>query len=278
VGSTSAARDFAVRHGLDRLFPEAERDHEQSAFESVDPAVTQPYQPEWDDLSRLFALVRSRRVSTVLEFGCGFSSVVLAHALGLNDAEHGGFVRSQLRRGNPFELHVVDDMPRYLQMSKERLTSEQAARSSFHLSRVMMTTFNGRICTEYETLPNVSPDFIYLDGPSQDSVVGEVSGISTRHADRLPMSCDILKIEHFLLPGTLVVVDGRTANARFLRANLQREWRYEHDPLGDVHYFEMIEEPLGKWNRKQTEFCLGADWRAKQLAPDYNAGNDAIRR
>jgi hypothetical protein len=40
----------------------------------------------------------------------------------------------------------------------------------------------------------------------------------------------------------------------------------------------MIEEPLGKWNRKQTEFCLGADWRAKQLAPDYNAGNDAIRR
>lgn len=84
------------------------------------------------------------------------------------------------------------------------------------------------------------------------------------------MSCDILKIEHFLLPGTLIVVDGRTANARFLKANLQREWRHEHDEEGDVHYFEMIEEPLGKWNRRQIEFCLGADWRSRPLRPDYS--------
>jgi hypothetical protein len=82
------------------------------------------------------------------------------------------------------------------------------------------------------------------------------------------MACDILKLEHFLLPGTLVLTDGRTANARFLKANLQREWRHEHDEEGDVHYFEMIEEPLGKWNRRQIEFCLGADWRAKPLRPD----------
>jgi hypothetical protein len=256
---------------LNRLFSDSEREHEQSAFESVDPSNTTPYQPEWDDLSRLFALVRGRRATTVLEFGCGFSSVMFAHALGLNDAEHGPWVRAQLRRGNPFELHVVDDMPRFLQMSRERLTPEQASRSTFHLSPVRMTKFADRICTEYESLPNIAPDFIYLDGPSQDSATGDVNGVSTRHPDRLPMSCDILRIEHFLLPGTLVVVDGRTANARFLKANLQREWRYEHDPVGDVHYFEMIEEPLGKWNRKQIEFCLGADWRAKPLAPDYNS-------
>ena len=62
-----------------------------------------------------------------------------------------------------------------------------------------------------------------------------------------------------------MLTDGRTANARFLKANLQREWRYEHDEDGDVHYFEMIEEPLGKWNRRQIELCLGADWRAKPL-------------
>ena len=133
-----------------------------------------------------------------------------------------------------------------------------------------MTTFGDRIATEYEVLPNVCPDLIYLDGPSQSSAVGEVNGISTRHPDRLPMSCDILKIEHFLLPGTLIVVDGRTANARFLKANLQREWRHEHDEEGDVHYFEMIEEPLGKWNRRQIEFCLGADWRSRPLRPDYS--------
>ena len=132
-----------------------------------------------------------------------------------------------------------------------------------------MTTFCDRICTDYVTLPNVCPDFIYLDGPSQSSALGDINGISTRHMDRLPMACDILKMEHFLLPGTLVLVDGRTANARFLLANLQREWRYEHDKAADVHYFEMIEDPLGKWNRLQVEYCLGEGWQSRPLKPDY---------
>ena len=28
-----------------------------------------------------------------------------------------------------------------------------------------MSTFNGRICTQYKKLPLCNPDFIYLDGP-----------------------------------------------------------------------------------------------------------------
>ena len=31
------------------------------------------------------------------------------------------------------------------------------------------------------------------------------------------MSCDILKIEPFLIPGTIILIDGRTANANFLK-------------------------------------------------------------
>ena len=30
-----------------------------------------------------------------------------------------------------------------------------------------MTSFNGRIATEYLNLPKCSPDFIYLDAPDQ---------------------------------------------------------------------------------------------------------------
>jgi hypothetical protein len=74
------------------------------------------------------------------------------------------------------------------------------------------------------------------------------------------MSADILAIEHFLLPGTMILVDGRTANARFLASNFQRNWSYSHDVENDVHYFEMMEQPLGKYNKKQIEFCLGLDW------------------
>lgn len=261
---------FARQHHLTKLFQETERPAKDKPFESVDPAVTEPYQPEWDDLSRLFALARLRRATTILEFGCGFSTVVFAHAMSLNAREHGEYVRTSLRRGSAFELHVVDDMPNYVELTKQRLSKEQSAHVEFHVSNVRMTTFRDRIATEYEKLPNVCPDLIYLDGPSQDSAEGEVNGISTRHPDRLPMACDILKLEHFLLPGTLIVVDGRTANARFLKTNLQREWRHEHDEEGDVHYFEMIEDPLGKWNRRQIEFCLGPDWRSRPLRPDYS--------
>ena len=268
--SSVQATHFAHQFGLTDLFPEGGVVEEKSAFETVDPNHTEPYLPEWPDLTRLFALIRLRKVTSVLEFGCGFSTAVMAYALDLNEVEFGAEVCNQLRRSEPFHLHVVDDMKPYLDLTRARLGGNFQQRVTFHLSKVRMTRFSDRICTEYETLPNVCPDFIYLDGPSQSSVVGEVNGISTRHPDRLPMACDVLKIEHFLLPGTLLVVDGRTANSRFLKSNLQREWRHEHDEEGDVHYFEMIEEPLGKWNRRQIEFCLGADWRSKPLRPDLS--------
>tara|TARA_B110000263_G_C14781571_1_gene273464 strand:- start:100 stop:474 length:375 start_codon:yes stop_codon:yes gene_type:complete len=124
-----------------------------------------------------------------------------------------------------------------------------------------MSTFNSRICTLYENLPNICPDLIYIDAPDQFSPIGDVRGISTNHPDRLPMAADVLTIEHFLLPGTLIVLDGRTANARFLQTNLQRNWAYHHLSEYDQHFFELKEEPLGIYNQKQIEFCLGKDWK-----------------
>ena len=80
------------------------------------------------------------------------------------------------------------------------------------------------MCTFYDDVPNICPDLIYLDAPDQFSPKGEIRGLSLRSPDRLPMAADILTLEHFLLPGTLIVVDGRTANARFLKSNFQRNW------------------------------------------------------
>jgi len=73
----------------------------------------------------------------------------------------------------------------------------------------------------------------------------------------MPMAADILVFEHFLTPGTLIVTDGRTANARFLRANLQRDWVYHHDASADQHYFELLEVPLGVYNKRHLDFALG---------------------
>ena len=109
----------------------------------------------------------------------------------------------------------------YINETKKKLSkSEKKYKYSF--SEVNMTQFNGRICRIQKSSPNQS-DLIYLDGPSQFKTKGKVNNISTVHKDFMPMSCDILKIEFFLKPGTIIVVDGRTSNLRFLLSHFKRK-------------------------------------------------------
>ncbi|MBF0369425.1 MAG: class I SAM-dependent methyltransferase [Magnetococcales bacterium] len=251
---------YIEQYDLKKVVPWSGEPSDMSPNDSVDPNYNQPFYPDWPDLVRLHSLVLTRKVTTILEFGCGYSTLVMAHALAENQRRHGAFVEANLRRNNPHELHAVDDEESYIQLTRERIPEQLAKHVHFHHAQVAMTRFNGRICTEYERLPNICPDFIYLDGPGQFSVVGEINGISTRTRDRLPMASDLLAMEHFFLPGTLIVVDGRTANARFLWANFQREWDYYHDEEGDVHYFELRELPLGYINEAQLRHCLGDGW------------------
>ena len=162
-----------------------------------------------------------------------------------------------MRRSNPFECHSIDNNENWLEITKN---SHEFENVTFHHCECSLGTFNSRICTYYSDIPNICPDFIYLDGPDQASPTGSVRGINTDHPDRVPMAADLLAMEHFLLPGTLIAVDGRTANARFLKTNFQRNWEYSYFEEYDQHFFELREAPLGLYNRKQIQFCLGNDW------------------
>ena len=230
----------------------------QETYYSVDPAIDTPYSAELDDLIRLHYLVTSRKVTTVLEIGVGKSTIVFDHALEQNKLKYSDFVKKNLRRSNPFECHSVDNNEKWIEVTKS--TNPSIKNVTFHYCPCHVTTFNERICTLYDNFPNICPDLIYLDAPDQFSPIGDVRGISTNHPDRLPMSADILTFEHFLLPGTLIVVDGRTANARFLKTNLQRNWVYHHSEEYDQHFFELKEAPLGIYNQRQIEFCLGTEF------------------
>ena len=44
--------------------------------------------PKWDDLARLYKLVRERKPFQILEFGSGFSTIVMAFALKQNWEEY----------------------------------------------------------------------------------------------------------------------------------------------------------------------------------------------
>ena len=227
-------------------------------FESVDPNNKIPFPTEYDDLIRLHYLIVSRKVTTILEFGVGKSTLIFNHALNINKSLHYNFMKSELRRSNLFECHSIDSNQDWIDKTKNSFSSLENIH--FHFSTLEMSTFNDRVCTFFEDMPNICPDFIYIDGPDQYSVNGSIRGISTRHADRLPMSADILAFENFLLPGTLIVVDGRSANANFLKNNFQRNWEYYYSKDFDQHFFELKEIPLGPYNEKQIEYCLGSDW------------------
>lgn len=223
----------------------------------MDPTQEEALPAELDDLTRLHYLVTSRKVTTILEFGVGKSTAVFDHALSANKKSFLDYVSGNLRRSNMFECHSVDNCKKWIEVSKENAATNNV---TYHHAKCLASTFGDRVCTYYDPVPNICPDLIYLDGPDQFSPEGSIRGVDTKNPDRLPMSADILALEHFLLPGTLIVVDGRTANARFLRSNFQRNWSYWHYVEFDQHFFEMAEEPLGVYNKRQIDFCLGDDF------------------
>lgn len=114
-------------------------------------------------------------------------------------------------------------------------------------------TFQGQLCHYYEILPDVNPDFVYLDGPDPKDVKGSIRGLSFECDERTVMAGDLLLMESILLPGSFILVDGRTNNARFLSRNFQRPWHHRWYPKEDVTTFELMEDRLGPHN------ILGAD-------------------
>lgn len=214
---------------------------------------TKPLSPDLFDLYRLHQIVLKFKRTTVLEFGVGWSTKIFANALLINKKNYLNKIKN-LRFNNPFQVHSVDNFKRYIVETKSKLSNDEKQNTFIKFSEVRMCQYNGIICTEYNYLPRINPDLIYLDGPSQFNVKGSINNISTAHKDFMPLSCDILKIEYFLRPGTIIVVDGRTSNYRFLKNNLQRKWKFFDGTNGDQHYCFLNETPLGELNAKQNKF------------------------
>lgn len=220
--------------------------------------VSETFKPELLDLYRLYQFAVLNKRTTILEFGSGWSSLIFSYALNFLNKKYKNDMKT-LRRNNPFELFLLENEKKYLDITKKELVKfnkklNNQTKIHYCYSRVKMTKFNDRICTEFEKLPLCNPDFIYLDGPGQFSVKGDINKFSTRHKDMMPMTCDILKIEYFLTPGTIIIVDGRGANSKFLLDNFKRKWIYKYQKEFDQHIFYLDDPILGKYNKKQLDF------------------------
>ncbi len=74
------------------------------------------------------------------------------------------------------------------------------------------------------------------------------------HPDITNITCDLLMIEPMLLPGTIVIIDGLTNNARFNKRNLQRKWLHHEDLFNDYSIMILDEPPLGVHHKNQLIF------------------------
>ena len=211
-------------------------------------------------LYNLYNYLKLNKRLIILEFGSGWSSLIFIIALNELYKQNIKLV-TKLKINKPFELYILENSRKYLNISRKRIQKyfknskiKNFCKIHYLYSEVYMSKFKNKIVTEYKKLPLCNPDFIYLDGPDQFNVKGEINGFSTRHKNLMPMVSDLLKIEYYLIPGTIILVDGRAANARFLKDHFVRNWKYKYNKNSDFHTFVLSEKPLGKLNSKLLKF------------------------
>jgi hypothetical protein len=248
-------------------------DYRERVFDSVSGKLEIPFPPQVDDLVRLHRLIRSRRPFTVLEFGVGYSTIIMADALAKNEAEWKSLPGGPppVRNRFMFQLFAVDANNRWIARTRRMLPAHLSDRVHITYSTVEAGTYQGQLCHFYERIPDVIPDFIYLDGPFPKDVKGNVRGLSFHCDERTVLAGDPLLMESTFLPGTFMIIDGRTNNARFLERNFRRTWKVAWDPQGDVTTFELEEPRLGRYN------VLGSDFFGRNGgdAGDASAGRSA---
>ncbi len=217
-----------------------------------------PYKPQIRDLFRVYEFIKLNKRTTVLEIGSGWSTLFISLALDKLRQKYGSKIQN-LRRTNPFYLFSLENEKKFLKTSKNRLSKYYKKINfknniSFCHSNCYISKFENKYTIQYENFPICNPDFIYIDGPDIFNVKGVEDGFSYGHKDIMPISSDVLKIEYFLIPGTIILFDGRAANAQFLKDHFKRDWLYYADKKNDQHIFYLNAPSLGKLNDRLKKF------------------------
>ena len=122
------------------------------------------YGPEIEDLYRLYNFIFLNKRTTILEFGTGWSSLILTRAL-YDLKEKYLETALNLRRGNLFELFIIDNFKKYLNVSKKRIEQNKCKelkkiKINWRHSQITMETYSGQISMSYKKLHMCNPDFI----------------------------------------------------------------------------------------------------------------------
>jgi hypothetical protein len=182
--------------------------------------------PNFADLHFLYELIIKKKISTILEFGSGYSTIVMAAALNLN--------QSYKKNNKIFTLETEQKWITILKKKLKKYKNVKIIHSKCETQLVGMS-----VCHIYKDLPNITPELIYLDGPDPESVKSKIFNLNFQKK-KSPISADILLYEYRLNPGAIIIVDGRVNNVIFLKNNLKRKYKFQFQKLYNRSIFELL--------------------------------------
>jgi hypothetical protein len=185
--------------------------------------------PSFIDCKRIYDFVRIRKPKCVLEFGSGFSTI--AFALAAQENEEKDNIQTR--------IFSVDANIKWISNTEKKFSLELKKYVNFHFSRVKIINYKQQIATIHENLPDISPNFIYLDGPDPEDVDENINNLSFKskvfynsdnsiffksHARRI-VSADPLMYESTAPSDFFILIDRRYASANFLEKNFMYDYK-----------------------------------------------------
>jgi hypothetical protein len=186
-------------------------------------------QPNFTDLKRIYDLVRTRKPKCILEFGSGFSTIAFALAAKVNEEKES------------FETRIfsIDSNINWIKNSENKLSPVLKKYVNFQYSKTKIINCKQQIASIHENLPDISPNLIYLDGPSGEDVDGDIYNISFKSKNfynednsifyknngRRIISADPLFYESTAPADFFILVDRRYCSVNFLEKNLMYDYK-----------------------------------------------------
>jgi hypothetical protein len=180
---------------------------------------TDEIMPPLGNLINLYDLIKSRRPRTVLEFGVGYSTIIIATALrdNLDDFGIAG------------HLYTVDSEDEWLENTSKKLDEDVSRFVTLSSSTIEAVIVDHTLCHRYKNLPNISPNFVLIDGPDPQSISGDRNGLNFS-SGRPVVGIDVLLYESTAPNDFFILLDGRWENARLLKRKLNGDYRFRRHP------------------------------------------------
>ena len=116
----------------------------------------------------LHQLIIKKKFQKILEFGSGWTTIIMAHALSIIDDES---------NENLCKLYVIESDKKWAEETKKNIPEHLIKYVEFIIEKPIIKDNNFQNYLEYKKLPNKNIDLVFVDGPNAKDAEGNINGI-----------------------------------------------------------------------------------------------------